>query len=84
MSNLSLIVHSDNAKNLAGQQAKWLLVHMCSAARLKLVAYYHNEAQSGKDVCDTHFSHQKTHVDAYTCTWCRERVEGKSPLPSRL
>ena len=38
---------------------------MCSAAGLKLVAYYHNEAQSGKDVCDTHFSHQKTRVDAY-------------------
>ena len=41
------------------------LDHVCSAAGLKLVAYYHNEAQSGKDVCDTHFSHQQTHVDAY-------------------
>ena len=29
------------------------------------MAYYHNEAQSGKDVCDTHFSHQQTRVDAY-------------------
>ena len=27
--------------------------------------YYHNEAQSGKDVCDTHFSHQQTQVEAY-------------------
>ena len=36
-----------------------------SAAGFKLVAYYHNEAQSGKDVCDTHFSHQQTHLEAY-------------------
>ena len=28
---------------------------MCSAAGLKIVVYYHNEAQSGKHVCDTHF-----------------------------
>ena len=45
-------------KNLAGRQTKLLLPHVCSAAGLKLVAYYHNEAQNGKDVCDTHFSHQ--------------------------
>ena len=48
-----VIVQSDNAKNLAGKQTKLLLPHVCSAAGLKLVAYYHNEAQSGKDVCDT-------------------------------
>ena len=60
-----VIVQSDNAKNLAGKQTKLLLPHVCSAAGLKLVAYYHNEAQSGKDVCDTHFSHQQTRVDAY-------------------
>ena len=29
------------------------------------MAYYHNEAQSGKDVCDAHFSHHQTRVDAY-------------------
>ena len=29
------------------------------------MAYYHNEAQSGKDICDTHFSHQQTHIEAY-------------------
>ena len=60
-----IIMQSDNAKNLAGKQTKLLLPHVCSAAGLKLVAYYHNEAQSGKDVCDTHFSHQQTQVDAY-------------------
>ena len=59
-----MILQSDNAKNLAGRQTKLLLPHVCSAAGLKLVAYYHNEAQSGKDVCDTHFPHQQTRVDA--------------------
>ncbi|KAL5475612.1 hypothetical protein EMCRGX_G025445 [Ephydatia muelleri] len=60
-----IIIQSDNAKNLAGKQTKLLLPHVCSAAGLKLVAYHHNEAQSGKNVCDTHFSHQQTQVDAY-------------------
>ena len=60
-----LIVQSNNAKNLAGKQTKLLLPYVCSAAGLKLITYYHNEAQSGKDVCDTHFSHQQTQVDAY-------------------
>lgn len=60
-----IIVQSDNAKNLAGHQTKLLLPYVCSASGLKLVAYFHNEAQSGKDVCDTHFSHQQTHVDNY-------------------
>ena len=60
-----IIVQSDNAKNLAGKQTKLLLPYVCSAAGLKLLAYYHNEAQSGKDVCDTHFSHQQTQVDTY-------------------
>ena len=52
-----VIVQSDNAQNLAGKQTKLLLPHVCSAAGLKLVTYYPNEAQSRKDVCDTHFSH---------------------------
>ena len=60
-----IIVQSDNAKNLAGKQTKLLLPYVCSAAGLKLFAYYHNEAQNGKDVCDTHFSHQQTQVDTY-------------------
>ena len=51
----TVIVHSDNAKNLAGQQIKLLLHHVCSAAGLKVMAYYHNEAQSGK-MCVTHTS----------------------------
>ena len=59
------IVQSDNAKNLSGKQTKLLLPYVCSAAGLKLVAYYRNEAQCGKDVCDTHFSQQQTQVDAY-------------------
>ena len=45
-----IIIQSDNAKNLAGKQSKLLLPHVCSAAGFKLVAYYHNEAQSGKEV----------------------------------
>eukprot|EP00731_Ephydatia_muelleri_P033448 Em0030g5a len=62
-----LIVQSDNAKNMAGKQTKLLHLYVCSAAGLKLIAYYHNEAQCGKDVhvYDTHFSHQQTQVDAY-------------------
>ena len=56
----ALIVQSDNGKNLAGKQTKLLLPHVCSAAGLKLLAYFHNEAQSGKDICDTYFSHQQT------------------------
>ena len=30
-----------------------------------LVAYYHNEAAAGKDVCDSHFAHQQLRVEAY-------------------
>ena len=52
------VCKSDNAKNLAGRQTKLLMPHVCSASGLKLMAYYHHEAQSGKDICDTHFSHQ--------------------------
>ena len=55
-----LIVQSDDAKNLAGKQTKLLLLYVCSAAGLKLVAYYHNETQS-----ETHFSHQQSRVEAY-------------------
>ena len=60
-----VIVQSDNAKNFGGKHTKLLLPYVCSAAGLKLVAYYHNEAQSGKDMCDTHFLHQQTHVNTY-------------------
>ena len=60
-----VIVQFDYAKNFGGKQTKQLLPYVYSAAGLKLVAYYHNEAQSGKDVCDTHFSHQQTHVNTY-------------------
>ena len=59
-----LIVQSDNAKNLSGKQTKMLVTNVCSAVELKLVAYYHYVAQSGKDVCNTHFSHQQTQLDA--------------------
>ena len=31
-------------ENASAKQTKLLLLHMCSAAGLKLVAYYHNEA----------------------------------------
>ena len=76
-----IIVQSDNAKNLAGRQTKLLLPHVCSAAGLKLMAYYHNEAQSGKDICDTHFSHQQTQVDAYLVKGSGER---KVSTPKQL
>ena len=44
--------------------SEWDDHKVCTQRELEL-AYYHNEAQSGKDVCDTHFSHQQTQVDAY-------------------
>ena len=71
-----LIIQSDNARNLAGKQTKLLLPHVCSAAGIKLVAYYHNEAQSGKDVCDTHFSHQQTIFEAGR--WWAEDIHSKT------
>ena len=73
-----IIVQSDNAKNLAGKQTKQFLPYVSSAAGLKLVGYFHNEAQSSKDVCDTHFSHQQTQVDAYLA----QGEGGRSPHPS--
>ena len=60
-----VITQSDDARNLAGKQMKLLLPHVCSASGFKLVAYYHNEAHSGKDVCDTHCSYQQTQIEAY-------------------
>lgn len=62
---VKIIVQSDNAKKLAGKQTKLLLPYVCSAEGLKLLVYYYNEAQSGKDECDTHVSHQQTQLDAY-------------------
>ena len=32
---------------------------------MELLAYHHNEAAVGKDVCDIHFAHQHARVDAY-------------------
>ena len=32
---------------------------------MELLAYHHNEAAAGKDVCDTHFAHKQARVDAY-------------------
>ena len=32
---------------------------------MNLIAYYHNEAAAGKDICDSHFSHQQSRVEAY-------------------
>ena len=57
-----IIVQSEN---LADKQTKRFLPYVYSAAGLKLLTYYHNKSQSGKDVCDTHFSHQQTQVDTY-------------------
>ena len=50
------MVRSDNAKNFGWQTNK------AATAACVLMAYYHNDAQSGKD---THFPHQQMHVDNY-------------------
>ena len=42
-----------------------MLPLVARAAGLECIAYYHNEAAAGKDVCNTHFSHQQARVDAY-------------------
>ena len=36
-----------------------------NACGMSLIAYYHNEAAAGKDICDSHFSHQQSRVEAY-------------------
>ena len=42
-----------------------LLVHqVVSAASINLLAYYHNEAATGKDICDTHLAHMQARVAA--------------------
>ena len=52
-----VILQSDNAKNFGGNVITQLLPLAAGAAGLECIAYYHNEAAAGKDVCDTHFSH---------------------------
>ena len=60
-----VIVQSDKCKKRWWQTNQAALPYVCSAAGLKLAAYFHNEPQSGKDVCATHFLHHQTHVDTY-------------------
>ena len=73
-----LITGSDNAKNLAGKQSVSCI--MCAWLQLfKTIAYYHNEVhvQRGNNVCDTHFSHQQTQVEAYLVQgkkWRKKRI----------
>ena len=41
-----------------------MFVHQAVSSRgMELLAYHHNEAAAGKDVCDTHFVHQQARVD---------------------
>ena len=43
-----------------------MFIHQAvSACGMSLIAYFHNEAAAGKDVCDSHFSHQQSRVEAY-------------------
>ena len=56
---------SDNAKNFAGKVTKMFIHQAVSACGMNLIAYYHNEAAAGKDICDSHFSHQQSRVEAY-------------------
>ena len=60
-----VILQSDNAKTFGGNVTTQLLPLVARAAGLECTGYYHNEAGTGKDVCDTHFSHQQARVNAY-------------------
>ena len=60
-----VILQSDNAKTFGGNVTTQLLSLVAKAAGLECIGYYHNEAGTGKDVCDTHFSHQQARVNAY-------------------
>ena len=60
-----VILQSDTAKNLSGKDMKMFVHQVVSSTGIKLLAFYHNEAAAGKDVCDTHFAHQQARVDAY-------------------
>ena len=59
-----VIFLSDNAKNFAGKVTKMYLHQAAIACGMTLVAYYHNEAAAGKDVCDSHFAHKQLRVEA--------------------
>ncbi|KAL5467085.1 hypothetical protein EMCRGX_G031263 [Ephydatia muelleri] len=63
--NEKVILQSDTAKNLSGKDMKMFVHQVVSSTGIKLLAFYHNEAAAGKDVCDTHFAHQQARVDAY-------------------
>ena len=60
-----VIFQSDNAKNFAGKVTKMFIHQAVSACGMNLIAYYHNKAAAGKDICDSHFSHQQSRVEAY-------------------
>ena len=60
-----VILQSDNAKNFSGNDMKMFVHQAVSSTGMELLAYHHNEAAVGKDVCNTHFAHQHARVDAY-------------------
>ena len=60
-----VILQSDNAKNFSGKDMKMFVHQAVSSTEMELLAYHHNEAAAGKDVCYTHFAHQQARVDAY-------------------
>eukprot|EP00731_Ephydatia_muelleri_P035197 Em0104g3a len=60
-----VILQSVNAKNFSGKDMKMFVHQAVSSTGMELLAYHHNEAAAGKDVCDTHFAHQQARLDAY-------------------
>ena len=60
-----VILQSDNAKNISGKDMKMFVHQVVSSTGMELLAYHHNEAAAGKDVCDIHYAHQQARVDAY-------------------
>ena len=54
-----VILHSDNAKNFSGKDMKMFVHQAVSSTGMELLAYHHNEAAAGKDVCDSHFATNK-------------------------
>ena len=53
--------------------------------RMTLAAYYHNEAAAGKDVCNSHTTHQQARIEACIAegTWW-DMVGEKDNLQSNL
>ena len=60
-----MILQSGSAKKFANKDMKLLVFQVVSAASMNQLAYYHNEAATGMDICDTHSAHMQARVAAY-------------------